>query len=170
MDSLRMRSIPILFVLSSQLVGGCSEDPVGSLGPDEYVVFGDFYGECLGEGCIDIFKIQDGRVFEDTLDRYPTASRLPHETAFVEISDDPYEALSQIFSEIPTDLFSEDRTVIGQPDAGDWGGYYLETKLDGQTRYWLIDKMEENLPSDLRPFAMELDEAISLASLKDGSV
>ncbi|MFC2085823.1 hypothetical protein ACFLRO_01280 [Bacteroidota bacterium] len=158
-----MRLIRLTLVLASYIVAGCSEDPVGHLESDEHVVFGDFYGECLGEGCIDIFKIQDGRVFADTLDRYPSASMLPHETAWVEISDDSFTSLCQIFSEIPTDLFLEEEIVIGQPDAGDWGGFYLETRLDDETRYWLIDKLEGNLPSYLRPFAERLDEAIRLA-------
>lgn len=145
--------------------GGCSENPVGQLESDDYVVFGDFFGECIGEGCIDIFKIQDGRVFSDTLDRYPSASKLPHQTAYVEISNDSYEALEDILSRIPEELYVEDRTVIGQPDAGDWGGYYLEIKIDDETRYWLIDKMEDNLPSYLHAFVEQLDEAIEIASL-----
>ena len=75
--------------------------------------------------------------------------------------------LAEIFAEIPGDLFSEDRTVIGRPGAGDWAGYYLETNLDGETRYWLIDKMSQNLPSYLREFEEQLDEAIQLV---DGSM
>ena len=143
--------------------GGCSENPIGQLESDDYVVFGDFFGECIGEGCIEIFKIQDGRVFADTLDRYPSHLTLPHATAFVEIPDDSYDILARTFSEIPADLFKEERIVIGQPDAGDWGGNYLEVSIDGDIRYWIIDKMEDNLPSYLRDFAKKLDVAIEIA-------
>jgi len=166
MGNTMMRSnflVLLVLVAASWVLDGCSEDPITELGPDDYVVFGDFFGECIGEGCIDIYKIQDDRVFKDTLDRYPSQARLPHQTAYVEISNANYDQLVQVFAEIPPDLFLEGKTVIGMPDAGDWGGFYLELRRDGETNYWLIDKMEDNLPGYLREFTKELDRAIGLA-------
>jgi hypothetical protein len=142
---------------------GCSGDSGGSLRPDDYIVFGDFYGECLGESCVDIFKVAKGQVLEDTLDHYPIASRLPHQVAFVQISRDRYQEIVDLIGNIPARLFDEKDTVIGQPDAGDWGGFYLETNISGAVRCWLIDKMDDNLPEYLRGYARKLDEAILIA-------
>lgn len=145
------------------LAAACSGDPLANLQSDDYVIFGDFYGECIGDSCIDIYKIQNGQVYEDTLDLYPTATRLPHETAFVPTSRDSYDEIEQRLAEMPSDLYTESKVVIGQPDAGDWGGFYLETRIDGEIRFWLIDKLEDNLPAYLRSFTTKLDEAIALA-------
>jgi len=38
-------------------------------------------------------------------------------------------------------LFFETAKVIGQPDAGDWGGLYVEIKCVGEpVQYWFIDQ------------------------------
>ncbi len=90
-------------------------------------------------------KITDDKVFEDTLDRYPSASNLPNPAGFVQLSNDKFEQVKFITDRIPEKLFAENEIVIGQPDAGDWGGFYVETNVRGTQRYWLIDKMESNL-------------------------
>ena len=40
----------------------------------DYFVFGDFYGLCEGEQCIDYFKIEEGTIYEDTEDNYPNGT------------------------------------------------------------------------------------------------
>lgn len=35
---------------------------------------------------------------------------------------------------------------MGTPDAGDWGGVYLQRIIDGQSQWWVIDMMDNNLP------------------------
>lgn len=126
----------------------------------DYLIFGHFFGECFGEECVEIFKIENRAVYEDTLDMYPLQSQLPQMTHFVRLSDGDYEQVKSLTDSIPEKLFDESNVVIGQPDAGDWGGYYVETNVTGAPRYWLIDKMESNLPSYLRDFAADLNEAI----------
>lgn len=37
-------------------------------------------------------------------------------------------------------LLKEKKTVIGQPDAGDWGGIYVEYNANGLRKLWLLDK------------------------------
>lgn len=162
----RVLQAPLWILLLGAIIAlfapGCADDPLEP-GASQYVIFGDYYGECVGEGCIDLYLIENGQVFEDTLDRYPSVSNLPPETKFVAISNEAYDDLVAIFSDIPSRLFEESEVIIGEPDAGDWGGFYLQTLRDGKTRYWLIDKMEDNLPRYLRSFVPRLEEAILLA-------
>lgn len=141
----------------------CSDEITGLQDPGDYIVFGDFYGECIGSGCVDIFRIADGELYKDTLDEYPTASKLPHAVDFVELPDDHVGQIESLLGKIPAKLFEETDVVIGQPDAGDWGGFYLETNISGEVRYWLIDKMKDNLPAYLREYADKLEKAIQLA-------
>lgn len=149
--------LPLVAVL---FFSHCSDDTVQFSQQSDYLIFGHFYGECFGESCVEIFKITDGKVFEDTLDRYPSASNLPNPTSFVQLSNDNFEQAKFITGRIPAKLFEENETVIGQPDAGDWGGFYAETNVSGVQRYWLIDKMESNLPAYLHDFTASLNEAI----------
>ena len=51
--------------------------------PDEdYIVFGHYYGMCFGEQCVEIFKIENQQLFEDTLDEYANFSQ-PYHCVFV---------------------------------------------------------------------------------------
>lgn len=54
------------------LTSGC----IDNLGPSKsgYIIFGHFYGECLGEKGIEIFTLEDDKLFEDSNDRYPSST------------------------------------------------------------------------------------------------
>ena len=162
--SMRYLSTSLLVAALTATGSTCSDDAQRLSGPGDYIIFGDYYGECFGDGCVDIFRISDGRIFADTLDRYPVASKLPHTVEFVQLPGARYDDVADLIRDVPARLFDEAAVVIGQPDAGDWGGFYLETNVSGETRYWLIDKMDDNLPGYLRDFTRKLDEAIQIAA------
>ncbi|HUF09267.1 MAG TPA: hypothetical protein VMO47_08105 [Rhodothermales bacterium] len=162
--SIRFLSTPLLVAALAATSSTCSHDAQRLSGPGDYIVFGDFYGECFGDGCVDIFRISDGRLYADTLDIYPVASKLPHTVEFVQLPGARYSDVASLIGDVPARLFDEAAVVIGQPDAGDWGGFYLETNVSGEIRYWLIDKMDDNLPGYLRDFTRKLDEAIQIAA------
>jgi hypothetical protein len=126
-----------------------------------YILFGHFYGFCGGEQCIEIFKLTDGTLSEDTLDIYPNSS-LPYEGKFKIHDNAKYEKVKDLSTKIPSALLTTTATVIGQPDAGDWGGLYFELTLDGVPKFWLIDTMQSNLPEYLRPFATEIENKVKL--------
>jgi hypothetical protein len=154
---------PLMVLVLAIAGAACSGDVEQLSKAGDYIVFGDFYGECVGAGCVDIYRISDGKVFEDMLDQYPSTSKLPHVVEWEQSPSTHYAEIVELIGEIPADLFDETDLVIGQPDAGDWGGFYLETNISGKTRYWLIDKMADNIPKYLRPYTRKLDEAIQLA-------
>ena len=122
---------------------------------NDYLVFGSFYGECFGEQCIEIYKLDNHHLYEDTRDMYPGSTQ-PYQGSYQKLHDSLYSQVQHITMKVPAQLLQETGSVIGQPDAGDWGGYYLETKQNGQVRFWLIDTKKENLPSYLHPFVDEL--------------
>lgn len=150
----------ILIIAVSLFFSGCGNSPTGS-SQDSYLVFGWFYSECMGEACVEVFKIENEKVYEDTLDNYPTGNNLPLRTGYRLLSGKAYEKVKQLPALIPDKLFLENAVVIGQPDAGDWGGFYVETNQSGTTRYWLIDKKQSNLPEYLHALADSLDQAIN---------
>lgn len=62
----------------------------------------------------------------------------------------------------PSDLLLEPKTVIGQPDAGDWGGLYIEYNYNGTRKFWLLDQMKSNVPSKYHNFLDKVNEKIKL--------
>ncbi|TGE22150.1 hypothetical protein E5K00_18045 [Hymenobacter aquaticus] len=93
---------------------------------------------------------------EDTQDTYPSSSA-PYSGTFVARSPADYTLVKDLIQQVPADLLREKSTVIGSPDAGDWGGYYVEVTQAGQRRFWLIDTQKRNLPAYLHAFVDTLE-------------
>jgi hypothetical protein len=127
----------------------------------DYIIFGHFYGECIGEQCVEIYKLTDNAIYEDTKDEYPSRDKA-YNGNFELLENSVFEKVKDLRKEIPADLLTSTSTVIGQPDAGDWGGIYFEITDAGERRYWLIDKLETNIPEYLRPFVEKIEGKIEL--------
>ena len=151
------RIICILLILTS-----CEHNELVESGStSDYILFGHFYGFCQGEKCIEIFKLTTTALYEDTNDKYPNQSK-PYEGAFQQLDQSLFEKVKDLASKVPQELLATDSGVIGQPDAGDWGGLYFEISVHGKKQYWLMDKMKTNLPDYLRPFAADIESSITL--------
>lgn len=130
-----------------------------------YVVFGSFAGECIGEQCIEIFKIEQELLTEDTSDIYPSRQSL-YSGNFVPLPDQSYQRVKDIFDMIPNSLAYEQDIVIGMPDVVDQGGFYLELIVDGDKRFWLIDRDKHSVPAYLHETMDSLDSKIMQIHLK----
>lgn len=140
----------------------CQQDDLIESGSSyDYILFGHFYGFCEGEKCIEIFKLTSTALFEDTNDKYPDQSK-PYEGVFHQLDQALFEKVKDLTEKIPQELMTTDSGVIGQPDAGDWGGLYFELSSDGKKQYWLIDKMKTNLPEYLKSFAADIESSIAM--------
>ncbi|MBT8231827.1 MAG: hypothetical protein HKO66_07770 [Saprospiraceae bacterium] len=123
---------------------------------EDFLIFGHFFGECGGEGCVEIFKIEDGELFEDTLDQYPSATG--NNYSWQKLDDDLYQQAKDLVDLFPDELLNENEITIGMPDAGDWGGIVVGTK----SRVWLVDYADENIPNYLSEFTAEIKERITI--------
>lgn len=149
-------------ILILLLASACSEEDTKSTEhTSDYIAFGHFYGECIGEQCIEIFKMTGNSLYEDLKDQYPNAYSA-YEGDFTLLDDSLFEKVKDLRSEVPAELLARNLVVIGQPDAGDWGGIYFEISSAGQRRFWIIDKLQANLPEYLRPFVTEIEMSIDL--------
>jgi hypothetical protein len=151
----------LLICLFSAFLGSCRKDNVNPTpAQDDYIIFGHFFGECAGEGCIEMFKLTQTQVAEDISDQYwLSGGNQPGN--FTVLSEDKFEAVKDLMTQIPADLYAE-ASVIGIPDGGDWGGLYLEQKKDGETRKWSIDMMKSNVPEKYHAFIDLLNARIKL--------
>jgi hypothetical protein len=136
-------------------------DDIGNVDYSDYILFGHFFGECGGEECIEIFKLTDKSLYEDILDWYPVSTK-PYDGIYKLCDHSLFEKVKDLKTKMPDDLLKEEAVVIGQPDAGDWGGIYFEISSKGIRHFWLIDEMESNLPEYLVPFVTEIEAKIYL--------
>ena len=140
------------------LFAGCAGQITAPL-DSPYFIFGAYFGECLGEQCVEIYKIRDGKLFEDTRDLYPGAGEVPLPTQFEPRPDSLYQKVRGLPLAFPSALLNEPDNIIGMPDAADWGGYYVQVLVNNEIRFWMIDRMKSNLPAYLHNFADELERA-----------
>ena len=133
-------------------------------GEFEYMVFGHFYGYCGGEGCIEIFKLDSEHLFEDSTDVYPSGQQ-PYNGVFTQLPDEKYQEVKDLLDAFPNELYAEPETIIGMPDAGDWGGIYVEMKFKndpGRSGFWLLDQHDGNMPQVYNEFVDRVNEKIAL--------
>ena len=150
----------IMLITAMVLLTGCKKDEESSV-PIDYIVFGHFYGECAGEQCIEIFKLDCCQLYEDTNDVYPDQGN-QYIASYKKLEPAKYDSVKFLTNEIPAILFTFNQKVIGTPDAGDWGGIYFEIKYSDSTiKYWFIDQMKSNVPSSLHPFIDNINLAIA---------
>ncbi len=157
-----MSRLHTLFIINLFLFVSCNHQ---NENPDfsdiDSIIFGHFYGFCTGEQCIEIFKLTDDALYEDISDNYPRWDRY-YEGNYIKLSPDKFEAIQSLRESIPDQLFSEQDTVFGSPDAADGGGLYFAIKKDDYSRFWIIDQADNSLPSYLKTFRTHLNESISI--------
>jgi hypothetical protein len=158
-----MKLIKILISLAIGFLLINCEDKNGNIGLSngEYLIFGHFYGECLGEECTEIFKLTSNKLFEDIADNYPRQSEF-YNGNYVEVENSSYELINDLFDYFPKDLLNENNTVFGCPDCVDQGGLYIEYNEDGIRKYWIIDQSIESIPTYLHEFISKVNEYIDL--------
>jgi len=155
-NNMKVLQIVAVLVLSLSIISCSKEDETLSNSVD--LIFGHYYGECIGESCIETFKLTDTKLFEDTNDNY-TAS---DDYNFVELSDAKFELAQDLIDLIPEELLEEDDQIFGCPDCGDWGGIYVQYRQGDTVQEWQIDMVKESIPDYLHTFVDAINEKIAL--------
>ncbi|TGE22851.1 hypothetical protein [Hymenobacter metallicola] len=160
---MKISTLLILGSIASLSLSACSKQNVeaDSSFDTSSLIFGSFYGECIGEQCVDIYKLDTkaNTLAEDTKDQRPGADTA-YDGVYTARSQADYALAKDLIPQLPVELLLEKSTVIGSPDATDQGGFYVEVTQNGQRRFWLIDTNTQQLPTYLRPFATALDHVL----------
>jgi hypothetical protein len=78
-------------------------------------------------------NIDDGRIDPDLVAQFLTG-------IFIQLSQQKFNDTKDLTKYFPTVLLEETETVIGQPDARDWGGLYVKYNFNGVRKFWLLDQ------------------------------
>jgi len=135
-----------------------NSNPLANRGPT--ITFGRYYGKCQGNQCVEIFRLIENTLLEDTVDNYPVLGSM-YQGKFTSFKGSDRVETVRILPEFPIELLNSKRTVFGTPDAGDWGGIYLEYQDAGVHRYWLVDLETSNINKSLRPYVELIDKTVN---------
>lgn len=152
------RWMGIPFLLLMVLVMSCSSDDDGlHIEGQDFLVFGHFYGMCVGDRCVVNYKLTDEALFRDTIQDYSGQNRV-----FVKMGDEQFEKVKDLADYFPRKLLQEKEAVIGCPDCSDGGGFWVEYSENGKVSSWRIDKDKNHVPSYLHKFMDKIGEKIDL--------
>jgi len=124
------------------------------------ITFGRYYARCFGNQCVETFKLIDITLLEDTVDKYP-ASGTYYQGNFIDFKGSEKVKTSEILSNFPLELLDSKLITYGTPDAGDWGGIYLEYEDGNHHRYWFVDLYTKNIPKYLIEYVTLIDKKIT---------
>ncbi len=128
----------------------------------DYLIFGHFYGECLGEVCVKTFKLEENHLLEDI----QTGFKRPYnfETGYRVLGQEDFERAQALLDAFPRQLLNEPDSTFGCPDCRDQGGLYVEYRQEDTHGMWYIDQDKEEVPAFLHEFMDRVNETIRLIS------
>jgi hypothetical protein len=151
----------LLFLLLGLLCVSCDRDEVCQ--DSDYIEFGQYYGFCVGEKCIEIFRLDNANLYEDTTDIYPSET-LNDDRKFVSLSSQKFDQAKDLKKNFPQQLLNESKVTFGIPDAYDQGGRYLRYKSGEVNRVWLFDNNLGEVPVYLHSYLNEVVRVKELLS------
>ncbi|MBK9256336.1 MAG: hypothetical protein IPM42_12685 [Saprospiraceae bacterium] len=151
--SIFITTIAILFVSF-----GCKKDE--AFQEEDVLVFGEFRGFCMGESCIEIFRLEPDKLFEDLNDTYPNGQDF-YVGNWQLLSNDLFANVKDVIDFFPAELLEESRKVIGTPDSFDQGGYYIEYKSGDFHNFWIIDQDRKAVPTEYHEFLDKITAKVS---------
>ncbi|QSE97046.1 hypothetical protein [Fulvivirga lutea] len=125
----------------------------------DYLIFGRYAGFCVGEECVEIFKLEDNVLSEDINDNYPDY-KMPYNGNFQPLTSLKMLDTENILTQTPASIFAIQDTILGCPDCADGGGVYFEYKQGDVRRYWLIDQIKSNIPEQIHPLVDEINAIV----------
>ncbi|MBK9271557.1 MAG: hypothetical protein IPM48_08155 [Saprospiraceae bacterium] len=155
-----MKYNKFLFVILIAISWSCTKSNDAASNSD-YLIFGHYFGFCGGEKCIEIFKLTDTSLYEDSNDLYPNSDGF-YPGNYFKLTREKFEQVKDLADKFPDTLLQIKDRMIGTPDAGDWGGFYVERKNANERSFWLLDKHKANVPISLHEFMDLMDEKIQL--------
>lgn len=150
------KCLTLIFMVA--IISSCNKDEENGIVGSDYLIFGHFYGECIGEGCVETFKLTGQKLFEDANDNYSGAEPFH----FTELGNDKFEKVKDLVDFFPSALLDESEKVFGCPDCADQGGLFIQYAKNGILKSWRIDQSKSQVPDYLHPFMDMVNEKIAL--------
>ena len=151
--ALSMKKYTVLTLFAAILLfNSCEKDPPASSSVTKFV-FGFFNGHCQGEKCIELYKLENGHLYEDLDDKYPVGNQYEIGN-YTLLSTSLYREVSYLRNIVPAELLQMNDTILGCPDCADQGGLYIEYHTDTEDKRWILDQNKFHVPAELHSCKM----------------
>ena len=121
----------------------------------DHIVFGRFYGHCIGDDCVRIFKLTDNNLYRDQINKYP--GKGPY--VWKKMTDKTFRIAEDIPEYFPDEYLQAPQTY-GCPDCADQGGIVFIIVDAYTTKIWSLDQDKNQIPDSFHPFLDRLNEVI----------
>ena len=146
----------ILGLFAIGILLSCNNDSI-NINEQNFLIFGHYYGKCMGENCVETFKLTDKGLFEDTID-----DRNGQNMKFIQLENEKFLQVKDLVDFFPSQLLNEKKTTIGCPDCADGGGLFIQYSENGNVKSWRIDQEKDNVPRYLHNFIDKVNEKIKM--------
>ena len=138
-------------------LSSCSFFEMTYRGPE--LVFGRYYGECVGDECIVIFRLTEEELQRAVDPAYPGNEQTGFDYRATNELDFNYAKI--LLDAVPETLIEITDNVLGCPDCADQGGILIEYK-DGVSNFrrWRIDLNKSELPKEIHNFVDLINEKV----------
>ena len=160
-----MKLKPIFYSVFLIFFLGCSNDDSTTISGQNFIIFGHFYDNCFGEGCVETFKLTDNELFEDIIHDYSG-----QDLDFVELENDKFEQVKDLVDFFPNQLLNDSESIFGCPDCTDGAGLFIQYSENGNLKSWRIDQIKNHVPSYLHDFMDKVYQKIELINDDDDSI
>lgn len=140
------------FILALLVLNSCDKSE-----KTDYLIFGKFYGFCVGDDCVKMFKVTENNLYQENSPDYPSDEK--YKGNFSSKVNDKLSIAKPLLSMIPAKLKDEE-TTIGCPDCADQGGVFVEFTAEGKTYFFRIDNFRNDVPVYLHEFLDEIDAVL----------
>lgn len=144
-----------LSLLISLLFVSCEKQPICPV--EDSLVFGHFYGECMGEGCVHTYMLTGAELYRDTIHSYSGQN-----LSFVLMAQDQFDLVSELLTNFPEELLAETASTLGCPDCYDQGGLFIKYTSGITSNSWRIDQTQSSVPDFLHPFMDQVNASLAL--------
>lgn len=146
-----------LFLIMATSFSACHENWLLNRDKGDHIIFGYFYGHCVGADCVRIFKLTDNNLYRDENNKYP--GKGPY--VWKKMTNKAFSIAENLPDYFPDEYLPAPQTY-GCPDCADQGGIVFIIEDASTTKIWSLDQDKNQIPDAFHPFMEKINEVIDL--------
>lgn len=143
-----------LIWVSASLLLSCSKEEHDTA--NHYLVFGHTYGKCVGEECLEVFKLTQDSLFEDLSDNFFSGG-----AKFVSLSKAKHSLALPLLADFPQELKGEVNRTFGCPGCHDQATIIIQYFDGVKLQQFLVDEDKPMIPVFLHAYVEDIQKTIS---------
>jgi hypothetical protein len=144
-----------LLLIMTASFSACHESWLLTREQADHIIFGRYYGECMGDECVQIFKLTDKNLYKDQINKYP--GKGPY--VWKKMTDKTFRIAEDLPDYFP-DEFTHAPQTYGCPDCADQGGIVFIISDASITKIWSLDQDRNQIPDAFHRFMERINEVI----------